>query len=165
MAICPGNHRKWLVKPWSLDLVWPCEVLNKTNTLAGTPEYMAPEIIEYPHTHDSSVDWWALGVLTYEPWRSADLWRPGRCLACWIIPFLLFHMYFKMFLIFLVIDWLQSVAINRFSYSNPFFGFFWTCIYDEYWWVLLGYCYWLPMRSFLVCHPIRCCPFHYDQPL
>lgn len=41
-------------------------VLNKTNTLAGTPEYMAPEVIEYPHTHDSSVDWWALGVLTYE---------------------------------------------------------------------------------------------------
>ncbi|CAJ1387705.1 unnamed protein product [Effrenium voratum] len=41
-------------------------VLNKTNTLAGTPEYMAPEIIDYPHTHDRAVDWWALGVLTYE---------------------------------------------------------------------------------------------------
>mmetsp|Transcript_15721 Transcript_15721/g.36898 ORF Transcript_15721/g.36898 Transcript_15721/m.36898 type:complete len:906 (-) Transcript_15721:53-2770(-) len=41
-------------------------VLSKTNTLAGTPDYMAPEMIDFPHTHDLSVDWWALGVLTYE---------------------------------------------------------------------------------------------------
>lgn len=41
-------------------------VLGKTNTLAGTPEYMSPEQIEFPHTHDTNVDWWALGVLTFE---------------------------------------------------------------------------------------------------
>jgi len=41
-------------------------VLSKTNTLVGTPDYMAPEVIDFPHTHNSSVDWWALGVLTYE---------------------------------------------------------------------------------------------------
>lgn len=41
-------------------------VLSKTNTLAGTPEYMAPEMIDFPHTHGRAVDWWALGVLTFE---------------------------------------------------------------------------------------------------
>lgn len=41
-------------------------VLNKTNTLAGTPEYLAPEMIDYPHDHDLAVDWWALGVMVYE---------------------------------------------------------------------------------------------------
>jgi len=41
-------------------------VLGKTNTLAGTPDYMAPEMIDLPHAHGVAVDWWALGVLTYE---------------------------------------------------------------------------------------------------
>lgn len=35
------------------------------STIAGTPEYMAPEVLERTG-HDFGVDWWAIGVLMYE---------------------------------------------------------------------------------------------------
>ena len=68
--------------------------------MCGTPEYLAPEILQ-GKSHSMAVDWWSLGILMYEMligesirvatkifkgfWRSALLrvyYRSGTCINC-----------------------------------------------------------------------------------
>ena len=47
------------------DFGFAKEVTNRTYTLCGTPEYIAPEILKNIG-HGKGADWWALGILIYE---------------------------------------------------------------------------------------------------
>ena len=68
-----------------IDWVLEARSSSRAHTVCGTPDYMAPEIIAMTSQYASaaclatdSVDYWALGVLTYEkfcgtlPSRTAD---------------------------------------------------------------------------------------------
>ena len=51
--------------PQTLNPIEPHSLADGFSGQAGTPDYMAPEMIDPPHYHDNSADWWSLGVLMY----------------------------------------------------------------------------------------------------
>ena len=47
------------------DFGFAKKIVDRSYTLCGTPEYLAPELISM-NGHSTGVDWWALGVFMYE---------------------------------------------------------------------------------------------------
>lgn len=57
---------KFIFIPFQLvDFGFVKHVTSKTDTMVGTPAYMAPEVILHK-PYNQAVDWWSTGILIYE---------------------------------------------------------------------------------------------------
>ena len=55
----------WCCGSQLIDFGFAKEVTDRTYTLCGTPDYLAPELV-LGKGHNKGVDYWALGILIYE---------------------------------------------------------------------------------------------------
>jgi serine/threonine protein kinase len=84
----------------------------------GTPDYIAPEVL-LNEGHSNSVDWWAVGVLTYELLIGRCLSLPRVCCARVCVCACVLGFFFFGFFIFFS-STVQCVLTRRslFSYSG-----------------------------------------------
>ena len=72
------------------------DVMEKTRSIAGTPQYLAPEVLR-GEPYSFSADWWSSGILLYEMLvgkvgRQREVGGGGLCELCECAEYLTNHL-------------------------------------------------------------------------